>query len=331
MYAPLIIILLVVSFRFMASKKLNEYGRGIMFRFGDEKKVNSKPLYLALLLALAIIAPVTVRAETAVPMYDKTKKLFDQMQDIELMQRNVEECYQAEKQTLMVGNLPGQSLSDHGELDGKLLNRVFGHLSGTPEYERFITVYKTLVKRPDYRRLYADELFAEYMRLLESGRIRFLTQLKEQQESLAEKCTIQARAGLARSIPVKTVTLGHTEGSRRVESGRVVLEIRLQVPLPLSGSTPSAVGQKCVSRIVVHGTDQSGSAGAAVSTIDMVELTILIAREQFIPLEKVSMGYHQGLVKEVGSGTATNLTFSDAVVKGVGKWDQLQTNPLADH
>ena len=93
------------------------------------------------------------------------------------------------------------------------MNRVFGHLAGTPEYERFITEYRTLIQRPDYRRLHTDELFAEYMRLLESGRIRFLTQLKEWQESLAEKCSAQVHEGLAQSIPVKTVTFGHAEGS----------------------------------------------------------------------------------------------------------------------
>jgi hypothetical protein len=176
---------------------------------------------------------------------------------------------------------------------------VFGHLTGAPEYERFVTAYRKLIQRPDYRRLYADELFAEYMRLLESGRIRFLTQLMEWQESLAEKCTVQARSGLARSIPVKTVTLGHTEGPRSTESGRIVLEIRLQVPMPLNGSTPLAVGQRCVSRIVVHGMDQSGFVGAAAPTIDMVELTILVEGERFMPLEKDSIGYHHGMAKVI--------------------------------
>jgi hypothetical protein len=313
MHALGIIILLVMSFRFTATKMLNEYGRGIMFRLGGEMKTKVELLYLSLLLSLVIVAPATVRAESAVPLYDKTQKLLEQIQDIELMRRNVEECYRAEKQTLIVECLPGQTLSEHAELDGKLLNRVFGHLSGAPEYERFVTAYRALIQRPDYRRLYADELFAEYMRLLESGRMRLLTQLMEWQKSLAEKSSAQAHAGLAPSIPVKTVTLGHTEVPRSTESGRIVLEICLQVPMPLSGSTPLAVGQKCVSRISVHGMDQSGSAGAAAPTIDMVELTILVAGERFMPREKVSMGYHQGLVKGVGSGTATNLTFSDAV------------------
>ena len=146
----------------------------------------------------------------------------------------------------MVACWSGQSWRDHAELDGKLMNRVFGHLAGTPEYERFIMEYRTLIQRPDYRRLHTDELFAEYMRLLESGRIRFLTQLEEWQESLAEKCSAQAHEGLAQSIPLKTVTFGHAEGSQRTESGRVMPAIRLQAQMPLSGSTPLAVGQKSV-------------------------------------------------------------------------------------
>ncbi len=219
-------------------------------RGSSEMKTKAKLLCSSLLLSLIIMLPATVRAESAVPLYDKAKKLFEQIQDLELMQRNVEECYQAEKRTPMVACWSGQSWRDHAELDGTLMNRVFGHLAGTPEYERFITEYRKLIQRPDYRRLHTDELFAEYMRLLESGRIRFLTQLKEWQESLAEKCSAQAHEGLAQSVPVKTVTFGNAEGSQRTESGRLVPAIRLQVQMPLSGFTPLTVGQKSVSRIV---------------------------------------------------------------------------------
>ena len=162
------------------------------------------------------------------------------------MQRNIEECYQAEKGTLRVASFARQSWGEPAELDGKLINRVFGHLADTPEYERFVKAHGALIQRPDYKRLHTDELFAEYMRLLESGRIRFLTQLKEWQESLAEKCSAQAHEGLAQSIPVKTVTFDDAEGSQRTESGPVAPAIRLHIQMPLSGSTPSAVGQKSV-------------------------------------------------------------------------------------
>ncbi len=285
-------------------------------------KTKAKLLCSSLLLSLIIMLPATVRAESAVPLYDKTKKLFEQIQDLELMQRNVEECYQAEKRTPMVACWSGHSWRDHAELDGKLMNRVFGHLAGTPEHEKFITEYLTLIQRPDYRRLHADKLFAEYMRLLESGRTRLMTQWKDLQESLTEDGSVQLHEGLAPSIPVKTVTFGHAEGSPRTESGRVVPAIRLQVQIPPSGSTPLAVGQKGVLWTVFPGMDQSSSPHTVAPTIDMVEPNTLVPRERIVPLEAVSMGDHHVLVKGVRSGTRTNLKFSDAVEKGVEAWDQ---------
>jgi hypothetical protein len=289
---------------------------------GSEMKTKAKLLCASLLLSLIIMLPATVRAESAVLLYERANQLFEQIQDLELMQRNLEECYQAEKRTPIVACWSGQSWRDHAELDGKMMNRVFGHLAGTPEYKRFIMEYQTLMQRPDYRRPHAGELFAEYMRLLESGRTRLMTQWKDLQGSLTEDGSNQLHEGLAQSIPVKTVSFGHAEGSQRTESGRVVPAIRLQVQMPLSGSTTLVVGRKSVSKIVVHGMDQSGSASTAAPAIDMVEPNILVAQERIVPLEKVSMGYHHGLVKGVRSGPRTNLKVLDAVEKGVGAWDQ---------
>ena len=219
-------------------------------------KTKVKLLYSSLLLSLIIMLPATVRAESAVLLYERANQLFEQIQDLELMQRNIEECYQAEKGTLRVASFARQSWGEPAELDGKLINRVFGHLAGAPEYERFVKAHGALIQRPDYKRRHTDELFAEYMRLLESGRIRLLTQLKEWQESLAEKSSAQAHEGLPQSIPMKTVTFGHAEGSQRTESGPVAPAIRLHIQMPLSGSTPSAVGRKNVVnvRAVAEGT-----------------------------------------------------------------------------
>ncbi len=285
-------------------------------------KTKAKLLCASLLLSLIIIFPATVRAESAVLLYERASQLFEQIQDLELMRRNVEECFQAERRTPMLACWSGQSWRDHAEFDGKLMDRVFGHLAGTQEHEKFIMEYLTLIQRPDYRRLHADKLFAEYMRLLESGRARLMTQWTDLQESSAENNSAQAHEGLAQSIPVKTVTFGQAEGSQRTESGRVVPAIRLQVQMPLSGSTPLVVGRKSVSKIVVHGMDQSGSASTAAPAIDMVEPNILVAQERIVPLEQGSRGYNHGLVKGVRSGSRTNLKFSDAIEKGVGAWDQ---------
>jgi hypothetical protein len=159
------------------------------------------------------------------------------------------------------------------------------------------------------------------MRLLESGRIRLLTQFKESQKSSAEKSSAQGHEGLAQSIPVKTVTFGHAEVSQRTESGRVVPAIRFQVQMPRSSSAPLAVGQKGDIRFVVPGMDQSGSPHTVSPTIDMVELNTFVPPERIVPLEKAPMGDHYGLVNGVRSEIPTNFKLSDTVGKGVGAWN----------
>jgi hypothetical protein len=228
------------------------------------------------------------------------------------MQLTIEESYQAEKRTPMGACWSGQSWRDHTESPGRLMNRVFGHLADTPEYERFVAEYRRLIQRPDYRRLHTDELFAEYLRLLESGRTRLMTQWKDLQEGLTADGSDKLHEGLAQSVPMNTVTFGHAEGSQRAQSVRVAPAVRLQVQMPLSGSAPLAVGEESVSGIV----------SATAPAIDMVELHTLVAQERVVPLEKVSMGYHHGLAKGFRPETRTNLGFSDAVKKGVGSWDQ---------
>ena len=283
---------------------------------------HAKPVYRALLAWLIIMLPGTVRAQSPVPLFDEAKKLFVMIQDLELMRRNIEACYHAETRATRVEHAARLSWTNPEGLDRALVSRVFGHLARTPEYERFVRDYQTLIQRTYYEQLNAADLFAEYMRLLESGRIRFLTELKELQESSAEKCLAQAQEGSAESMRVKTVPSGHAEGSQSTGSGRAVPVIRLQVQITLNAFTPLAVGQKSVSRIVRLGMDPSGSASTAAPTTDLVELDILVAQERAVPPEEVSTGYHLGLVKGIRSGTRTNPKFSDAVDQGVVAWDQ---------
>ncbi len=93
-------------------------------------------------------------------MYGKANQLFEEIQDLELMQRNIEECYQSEKGTLRAESFGRQSWGEPAELDGKLMNRVCGRLAEAPEYERFVKAHWALIQRPDYRRRHTDELFA---------------------------------------------------------------------------------------------------------------------------------------------------------------------------
>jgi len=145
--------------------------------------MNSKAIFYSyVLLAIFILFPATVQSqELLVPLNDETKNIFDQLLDIELLENNIVQCYQAEKGAFTVASFARQSWGEPAELDGKLLERVFGRLSGTPEYERFMDVHRSVIHRPDYSRLYASELFAEYMRLFESARTRLKAQLRERQ------------------------------------------------------------------------------------------------------------------------------------------------------
>lgn len=239
----------------------------------------AKLLCSCLMLSLIIMAPPSLRAESAVKPYDKSMKLFDQIRDLDLMQRNIEECYQAEKRTLVGKCSSGHYDKDNTEFDGELMNRVLGHLANTQEYEAFMMAYLDLIQRPGYRHLHSDDLFAAYMRLLESGRLRFLAQLEDRQESVPD----QAHAGLVQSVPVKPVMFGSAEGLQRADSDRPVPALLFHVQVPLSGSVPVALGGKGVSIIVVPLTDQSVSAVNAAPAIGVVELHILIAQEGVAP------------------------------------------------
>ena len=95
-------------------------------------KTTANLLGSSLLLSLIALLPATAQAESAAPLFDKAKKIVERIQDVELMQRNIEECYQAEKRTHAVASRSGDSGQNHAGLNGKLLNRVFGHLADTP-------------------------------------------------------------------------------------------------------------------------------------------------------------------------------------------------------
>ena len=282
-------------------------------------KTKAKLLCSSFLLSLIVMLPPTVPAKSAGQLYDQGKTLFEQIRDLELMQRNIEECYQVEKQIPLVAGRSGQSWRNYPEFDGKLMNRVIGHLAGTPEYQRFIKAYRILIKHPDFRRLYADELFAEYMDFLKAGRTRFLNQLKEWQENVAERYPAESHYGSTQPIPLNTFTFGDAKGTLRNESLRLVPAVRLQVQMPSSVSPPLAVGPETESKIVVHAMDQSGSAGTAGPAIDNVELNVSGEEERLVPLEEVSMArVAQGDSVE----TLTNSKSLDAVEKGLGAWDQ---------
>jgi len=133
-----------------------------------------------ILLAMVVAFPGNVHSqEFSIPLDRRTQQLFQQLQDIELLQRNIAQCYQSENRTFMVASLARQSAGEPVELDDKLLDRVFRSLYGAPEYDKFMAAYQVVTQRPDYNRLYAAELFGEYMRLLDAARTRLTIELKQ--------------------------------------------------------------------------------------------------------------------------------------------------------
>jgi hypothetical protein len=133
-----------------------------------------------ILLSIIIAFPCTARSqELSIPLDRNTQQLFEQLQDIDLLQRNIGKVYQAENKTILNASLTLRSAGEPMELDRTLVDRVFSRLSDTQEYQSFMKAYQTVIQRPDYSRLYVTEMFGEYMRLLDSARERLTVELKQ--------------------------------------------------------------------------------------------------------------------------------------------------------
>ncbi|MGC8605391.1 MAG: hypothetical protein ACP5VS_17115, partial [Desulfomonilaceae bacterium] len=104
-------------------------------------------------------------------------RIITQIQDIESMKINIQDCYRSDKKVLEVSRLSGQSPNYSARLDCELMNRVFGYLADTPEYRHFFKAYNSLIEKSNYRELCSRELFAEYMKFLMLGRQRLMNRL----------------------------------------------------------------------------------------------------------------------------------------------------------
>ena len=155
-----------------------------------KKKI--KLLGSLLLIAIITITPGAVRSQDlSIPFDDRAFQIIDQIQDLESMGRDIERCYEVEKRTALSASLSRQSLTDSTQFNSELINRVFRYLVGTPEHERFVKVYRELIRSPGYKQLYSANLFAEYMRLIESASTRLTTELKERLRSLATESSAE--------------------------------------------------------------------------------------------------------------------------------------------
>jgi hypothetical protein len=144
--------------------------------------MKNKAIFLCsyILLSMVVAFPGNVHSqELSIPLDQRTYRLFQQLQDIELLRHDISECYQAQTKTFIAASLVRQSAGATAELDNNLVDRVFRHLAGAPEYEKFMAAYKAVIQKPDFNKLYATELFDEYMRLLDTARTRLTVELKQ--------------------------------------------------------------------------------------------------------------------------------------------------------
>ncbi len=195
---------------------LNNGGRG-----NKTMKTKTKLFGSLLLVATIAMTPCTVRSQDlSIPFDDRAYQFIEQIQDLELMRRDIERCYEAEKRTAMLASLSRQSLTDSTQLNSELINRVFGYLAGAPEHERFVKVYRALIRSPGYKQLYSANLFAEYMRLIESARTRLMTQLKERLRSLAIESSAQFsdKSGFSESDHMNIVVRQYPGSAKKAQS-----------------------------------------------------------------------------------------------------------------
>jgi hypothetical protein len=149
-------------------------------------KNNAKPFWLFTLLCMIILpSTLSLSAETNSTMDKQICQLITQIRDIESLKCNIQNCYHTEKQILEVARPSGLSTSFSAKLDRELVNRVFGYLSNTPELESFVKAYTALLQRSNYREFFTSELFAEYMKLLQSGQARLISQLQRYFKSVS--------------------------------------------------------------------------------------------------------------------------------------------------
>ncbi len=199
-------------------------------------KKKTKLLGSLLLIAIITITPGAVRSQDlSIPFDDRAFQIINQIQDLESMGRDIERCYEVEKRTALSASLSRQSLTDSTQFNSELINRVFACLVGTPEHERFVKVYRELIQSPGYKQLYSANLFAEYMRLIESASSRLTTELKERLRSLAIESSskFSVNKGFSQSNSMNIVFRQHPGSAKRDQSegGSLIIIEEAQAPL----------------------------------------------------------------------------------------------------
>lgn len=190
------------------------------------KKIGRLFCSLFLVAAMAMTPGAARPMDLSIPFDDRAFQIIEQMQDLELMGRNIQRSYEAEKRTSISASLAGQSLADSTRFNGELVNRVFGYLVGTSEHERFVEVYHELIRNPGYKKNCAAILYAEYMRLIKSARTRLTTELKERLRILVTESYAQFPASreLPESNPLNIVSRQYPGSAKNRSEGGTQLD-----------------------------------------------------------------------------------------------------------
>jgi hypothetical protein len=192
---------------------------------------------LLLVATMAMTPGSALSLDLSIPFDDRAFQIIEQIQDLELMGRNIQRCYEAEKRTSMSASLSGQTSADSTRFNGELVNRVFGYLVGTPEHGRFVEVYRELIRYPGYKKNCAANLYAEYIRLIKSARTRLTAELKERLRILVIESSAEFSASreLPESNPVNIVSRqypGRAKSARKEARNLTIIE---ESQMPLTG------------------------------------------------------------------------------------------------
>ena len=173
-----------------------------------------------LLLVTIAMTPGSVRSQDlSIPFDDRAFQIIEQIQDLELMGRNIQSRHEAAKQPEMSDSFSRRSLTNSTQFNREPMNRVLGYLIGTPEHESFVTVYGALIRSPGYEKAYTANLFAEYRSLIESARTRLTLELKDRLRILAIESSAQFSASreLSESDPMNIVVRQYPRGAKTVQ------------------------------------------------------------------------------------------------------------------
>jgi hypothetical protein len=223
--------------------RLIEYREEPHIRVKGDMGMQTRQRLLGSIVCLALIFLLSppARGQSAYLSDSETSLLLDEIRDLDLLRQNIEDCYSAVKRYEGRRFVSDEAAATVAELDVNLVRRVFSRLSRYPEYKQFTTKYREFRQDAGYRRLHADELFAVYVRLLDTGRARLLRQWGAQRELVPKGLVGKAFPGVPEASPHRIFARPRQDFVNPVHHCRAVpaVLLRLDQPFKENGSLPS--------------------------------------------------------------------------------------------